>query len=374
VTSIFFYTFYHEFFLLSSEDSDIMLFKVFNKLKNAQHSKIFHKELKKVKQEKESLIVQLSESHALIDSLRSENTMLFDIIDSLEKKLEKFSSDNLKSMLCIHSDISNKPDLVVDDLSASTSHVADSELDSIIIKPVIVDTACLDNSCLNNCVMPKPKESGTQGKFVPTCHNCGKIGHIRPNCYLLKSHRPWIKQDAMRKSEVDDSSSSKYVPPHRRHIKGKGNVICKNANHNFAENVKKHSNKRSLPTFHHCGIIGHIRSKCSQLQKLKVQRKLPTRATSGTLPPTTLQASRHQQQFVPAYQSGKSKKNKPRRYKRKSQKPNGSHGYEGLLSLIQGMLWSMANMDMTRKPSPQVKQVWVKKDETIHPMRGNERT
>jgi hypothetical protein len=116
-----------------------------------------------VKQEKESLIVQLSESHALIDSLRSENTMPFDIINSHEKKLKKFSSDNLKSMLCIHSDISNKPDLVVDDLSASTSHVADSELDPIIIKPVIVDTACLDNSSLNNCVMPKPKESGTQG-------------------------------------------------------------------------------------------------------------------------------------------------------------------------------------------------------------------
>jgi hypothetical protein len=89
-------------------------------LKNAQHTKIFHKELKKVQQEKESLIVQLSESHALIYSLKSKNTMLFDIIDSLEKKLEKFSSDNLKSMLCIHSDISNKPDLVVDDLSAST--------------------------------------------------------------------------------------------------------------------------------------------------------------------------------------------------------------------------------------------------------------
>jgi hypothetical protein len=37
----------------SNEDSDIRLFKVFNKLKNAQHSI----ELKKVKQEKESLIV-----------------------------------------------------------------------------------------------------------------------------------------------------------------------------------------------------------------------------------------------------------------------------------------------------------------------------
>jgi hypothetical protein len=33
----------------SNEDSDIMLFKVFNKLKNVEHSKISHKELKKVK-------------------------------------------------------------------------------------------------------------------------------------------------------------------------------------------------------------------------------------------------------------------------------------------------------------------------------------
>jgi hypothetical protein len=269
----------------SEENYDIELSKVFAKFDKL----ISPKELKNVKQEKESLIVQLSESHALIDSLKSENTMLFDIIDKLENKLKecedllkKFSSDNLKSMLCIHSDVPNKPGLIVDDLSASTSHASDSELDSTIIKPVIVDTACLDNSCLNNCVMHKPKESGTQGKFVPTCHNCGKIGHIRPNCYLLKSHKPWIKQDAMRKSEVDYSSSAKYVPPHRRYTKVKGNVICKNANHNFLENTKKHSNKRSLPTYHHYGITSHIRSKCPQYQKLKVQKKLPIRATSGS--------------------------------------------------------------------------------------------
>jgi hypothetical protein len=172
-------------------------------------------------------------------------------------------------VFCIHSDISNKLALIVDDMSTSTSHDSDSELDSIYIKPMIVDTACLENSCLNNHVMPKSKESGPRGKFVPSCHNCGKIGHIRPNCYLLKSHRPWIKQDGLRKSEVEDSSSSKYVPPHRRHIKGKGNVICKNANYNSAENVKNHSNKRSLPTYHHCGFTGHIRPKCPQLQAQK---------------------------------------------------------------------------------------------------------
>jgi hypothetical protein len=65
-------------------------------------------------------------------------------------------------MLSIHADISNKPNLLVDDLCAFTSHASDSKLDSIVIKPVIVDTTCLDNvenSCLNDCVKPKSKES-----------------------------------------------------------------------------------------------------------------------------------------------------------------------------------------------------------------------
>jgi hypothetical protein len=275
-------------------------------------------------------------------------------------------------MLCIHLDISNKSGLTAD-LSTSTSQAFDFELDSIDIKHVIVDATCFENSCLNKHVMSKSKESGTRGKFVPTCHNCKKIGHIRPNCYLLKSHRSWIKQDARRKGKVEDSSSSKYVPPHSRHIKGKGNIVCKNANHISAENVKQHSNKRSLPTCHHCGITGHIRLKCPQLQsqKLKVQKELPTGDTLGTLPLTALQAPRYQQQFVPVYQSGKSKKNKSRLYKRKPQKPTSNHGYEGLLSLMQDMLRRMANMDMTRKPYPWVKQVWVKKDETIHLLRGS---
>jgi len=55
---------------------------------------------------------------------------------------------------------------------------------------VIVDVACSENSCLNNWVKPNSKDSGTNGKFVPICHHCGKVGHIRPKCYLLKSHRP----------------------------------------------------------------------------------------------------------------------------------------------------------------------------------------
>jgi GTP-binding protein EngB required for normal cell division len=106
-----------DFSQLSEENHDIELSKVFAKIDKI----VSPKELKRVKQEKESLVVQLSESHVLIDSLRSENTVLLNIIDELENKLAKLSSDNLKSMLCIHSDVSNKPDL-----STSTSHASDS--------------------------------------------------------------------------------------------------------------------------------------------------------------------------------------------------------------------------------------------------------
>jgi len=158
---------------LSEENFDNELFEDFLKL--SKNSKNSNKELKNVKQQNESLIIKLSESHALIDSLKYENTMLFNNFDSLESKLKgsedllkKFSSDNLKGMLCIHTDISNKPDLIIDDLSASTSHASDSKLDYIVIKPMIIDIACLDNSessCLIYGVKPKSKESRTQGKF-----------------------------------------------------------------------------------------------------------------------------------------------------------------------------------------------------------------
>jgi inactivated superfamily I helicase len=152
--------------MLCEENSDNSLLEDFLKL--SKISKNSNKELKKVKQEKESSIIKLYESHALIDSLKSKNSILFNTIDTLESKLkecedllEKFSSNNLKSILSIHTDISNKHDLIVDDVSASTSHASDSELDSIVIKLVIVDTSCLDleNSCLNDCVKPKFKES-----------------------------------------------------------------------------------------------------------------------------------------------------------------------------------------------------------------------
>jgi hypothetical protein len=126
-------------------------------------------------------------------------------------------------------------------------------------------------SCLNNCVKPNSKDSRTQGKFVPICYHCGKIGHIRPKCYLLKSHRPWKKKEDSEKDFIEKTSSDKYVPPHRRHIsqRGKDFVICENAILKFAKSFKKHFSKRSQPTCYHCGVFGHFRPHCPQIRHQK---------------------------------------------------------------------------------------------------------
>jgi seryl-tRNA synthetase len=71
---------------LSEENSDNELFEDFLKL--SKNSKNSNKELENVKQEKKSLIIKLSELHALINSLKSENTMMFNTIDTLENKLK----------------------------------------------------------------------------------------------------------------------------------------------------------------------------------------------------------------------------------------------------------------------------------------------
>ena len=70
-------------------------------------------------------------------------------------------------------------------------------------------------------------------KFVPTCHHCGVIGHIRPQCHKLKREQNYIARSLPKK------------PIRPKHI------IC-----------------------HHCGAFSHLRPLCSKFHALKrIKRK-----------------------------------------------------------------------------------------------------
>jgi hypothetical protein len=192
--------------------------------------KISLKKLKDVKHEKVYLVTKLSESHTLVESLKSKNIVLVENIKSLENELKdskelsnRLSSNNLKNMLCVQKHFSDKPSMIVDNLGVSTSYASNFEIKSLFVmlvkvEEVNVNIAYFDkgkNSCMNNCEKPKSKSNlgkQTQVKFVPICHHCGIVGHIRPNCCQLKSQRPWNKKE----KDVVEPFTSKYVPPHRR--------------------------------------------------------------------------------------------------------------------------------------------------------------
>ena len=62
-----------------------------------------------------------------------------------------------------------------------------------------------------------PPRKNKNSDFVPTCHHCHIVGHIRPNCPKLRS-----------------LSTSKVRPPSRKYNNLKTTHVC-----------------------HHCGVSGH---------------------------------------------------------------------------------------------------------------------
>ena len=76
---------------------------------------------------------------------------------------------------------------------------------------------------------PMSKPTGrkhNKSVFVPTCHLCGVVGHIRSNCSLLRQKPKSEPRFAVRNTDVP-----KFVP-----------------------------------VYHFCGVCGHIRPNCHKLK------------------------------------------------------------------------------------------------------------
>ena len=70
-----------------------------------------------------------------------------------------------------------------------------------------------------------PPKLNKNSEFVPTCHHCHIVGHIRPNCPKLRS-----------------LSTSKVRPPSRMHSSSKTTHVC-----------------------HYCSVFGHTHPNCFKL-------------------------------------------------------------------------------------------------------------
>ena len=184
--------------------------------------------LNEIEHVKEELGLNLEKTNKLVDEIKTENQSLKVKVKGLEEDLVK-SKDKLEKF-------------------SSAKLVLEPEFESVPIEPKDhkvhvpplkrnhkenVNFAKLDKGKkydvgteVSKPVSKPPHKFQNKFDFVPTCHHCGVVGHIRPNCSLLRQE-----------------------PKH------------------VAKSPSKNTN---LPKFVHvcdfCGVSGHIRPNCHKLK------------------------------------------------------------------------------------------------------------
>jgi hypothetical protein len=176
--------------------------------------------LKEVNLEKDKLSSTLTDLHPIHDTLKSENHSLIAKVKSLENDLndsrnhlKTFFNEKLNHMLHNHKHSFDRTGLGFDkSIVSATNIVSPSKL--IFVKPVckeenlakkkemfppvsrgekgkgILTDSCVSRSTPRHAHMPRNQHSQ---RFIPTCHHCGKTGHIRPKCFQLNN--PESKRD-----------------------------------------------------------------------------------------------------------------------------------------------------------------------------------
>ena len=213
-------------------------------------AKKFNKDLSKLFCEMDDLIAKLNKSNKLVKKF---------------KKLAENSIEKLKEVEYLNMDLDAKLGLsnkLVDELKCENESLK-MHANCLIAKPIIKKDK---KFCCNHVVVPDfmpivcstlkdksvyiPPHKRNQkvekkaiksklsfrsqpkaldgSKFILTCHHCGVIGHIRPQCHKLKREQNHVARCLSKK------------PSKHKHI------IC-----------------------HHCGAFGHLRPHCSKFHALK---------------------------------------------------------------------------------------------------------
>ena len=220
-----------------------------------EEAKKFHKNLSKFHYENDDLIDKLNESNKLVEKY---------------KKFAENSLEKLKEFECLNMDLDAKLFLsnkLVDELKCENeslkmhakyliagpiekndeniccNHVMVPNFVPIVIstskdKSVYISPHKRNQKVERNALKHKPlfrshprELSGS--KFVLTCHHCGVIGHIRPQCPKLKREQTHVTRSLPKK------------PSGLKHI-----------------------------VYHNCGAFSHLRPHCSKFQALKrIKRK-----------------------------------------------------------------------------------------------------
>ena len=173
-------------------------------LKSMKIAKKLKEELKLANLEKEELVVRLDESNTKNEFLRNQ-------ISSQDEKMKNLEQELVESKSKIENLTSTK--LVVENRSISVSLKPKTE--KVYIPPfkrnnkenAYFAKLDKDKSSDVDAEVSKPMSKPTirehnKSVFVPNCHLCGVVGHIRSNCSLLRQKPKSEPRFAVRNTDV----------------------------------------------------------------------------------------------------------------------------------------------------------------------------
>ena len=178
-------------------------------------------EFKKVKLEKDYLIAKLDEANILNENFKNQISFQVDKIKSLEEQLVEFKIEveKLTSVKLVVEPNSKEKDFYIppfkrnnEELKANIAKIDKSKQSDV-------------NTEVSKLMSNTPPRLNKNSEFVPTCHHCHIVGHIRPNCPKLRS-----------------LSTSKVRPHSRKPSSSKTTHVC-----------------------HHCGVSDHTCPNCFKL-------------------------------------------------------------------------------------------------------------
>jgi len=102
---------------------------------------------------------------------------------------------------------------------------------TMFIKPIMSHTQSICGS-----------EEGNQ--FIPTCHHCGVTGHIRPNCFQIRSQKHRNKTLAPRKDEPSFAEQVKILSDQVNLISEKLAYLTPNEQRSVLVNNHKKTSKQ----------------------------------------------------------------------------------------------------------------------------------
>ena len=167
-------------------------------LKSMKIAKKFKEELKLANLKKEELVVRLDESNKKNEFLRNQISSQDEKMKNLEQELveSKAKIENLTCTKFISVSLKPKTEKVyIPPFKRNNKEKTYfARLDKAKSSYVDVEVS-----------KPKSKPSAREynkSVFVPTCHLCGVVGHIRPNCSLLRQKPKSENRFAVRNTDV----------------------------------------------------------------------------------------------------------------------------------------------------------------------------